>query len=195
MLETTCHDPAFFTEEFASALPYSAYVRTGDAHQQSAFEKVFEQAVLTEPQRALLSSFTREMRVIVLSGMWCGDCVAQCPLIARIAEANPERVLVRFADRDEHAELSSRMTINQGRRVPAAVFMAEDHEFVHLLGDRTLSRYRAVASRQLGAACELPGAGVAGDEVAACLQDWVDEFERVQLLLRLSPRLRQLHGD
>jgi hypothetical protein len=26
-------------------------------------------------------------------------------------------------------------------------------------------------------------------------QDWLDEFERVQWLLRLSPRLRQLHGD
>jgi len=27
------------------------------------------------------------------------------------------------------------------------------------------------------------------------LQEWLDEFERVQWMLRLSPRLRQLHGD
>jgi hypothetical protein len=27
------------------------------------------------------------------------------------------------------------------------------------------------------------------------MQGWIDEFERVQLMLRLSPRLRQLHGD
>ena len=27
------------------------------------------------------------------------------------------------------------------------------------------------------------------------VQDWLDEFERVQWLLRLSPRLRRLHGD
>ncbi|MCI0378548.1 MAG: hypothetical protein L0215_13145 [Gemmataceae bacterium] len=26
-------------------------------------------------------------------------------------------------------------------------------------------------------------------------QDWLDEFERVQWLLRLSPRLRAMHGD
>ena len=26
-------------------------------------------------------------------------------------------------------------------------------------------------------------------------QDWLNEFERVQWLLRLSPRLRQRHGD
>ena len=27
------------------------------------------------------------------------------------------------------------------------------------------------------------------------VQDWLDEFERVQWLLRLSTRLRQKHGD
>ena len=195
MLDTSSLSAQFMLGEFDAALPYNAYTPTGTDHQQAAFAEVYGQAALTDAQRALVSSFTREMRVIVLSGMWCGDCVAQCPILARIAEANPERVLVRFADRDEQDALAAKFMINQGNRVPAAIFLAEDGEFVHLLGDRTLSRYRAVASRQLGAACELPGAGVDDDEVAASVQDWVDEFERVQLLLRLSPRLRQKHGD
>lgn len=185
----------FLASEFDSALSYDDYLASGKEHEREAFAKVFDQAQLTEAQRELLASFTREMRVIVLSGMWCGDCVAQVPLVARIAEANPERVLVRYADRDEHAELSAAFKINEGNRVPTVVFMAEDGAFVHALGDRTLSRYRAVAARQLGASCEIPGAGVPDDEVAACLQDWVEEFERVQLVLRLSPRLRQKHGD
>jgi hypothetical protein len=29
----------------------------------------------------------------------------------------------------------------------------------------------------------------------AVVQDWLNEFERVQWILRLSPRLRRLHGD
>jgi hypothetical protein len=29
----------------------------------------------------------------------------------------------------------------------------------------------------------------------AIVQDWLDQFERVQWILRLSPRLRRLHGD
>jgi hypothetical protein len=33
------------------------------------------------------------------------------------------------------------------------------------------------------------------DELAATLQDWINELERVQLMLRLSPRLRQKHND
>jgi hypothetical protein len=35
----------------------------------------------------------------------------------------------------------------------------------------------------------------AGDSLAAVSADWLAEFERVQLILRLSGRLRQLHGD
>jgi hypothetical protein len=79
--------------------------------------------------------------------------------------------------------------------VPVVVFMNEDFDFVAFAGDRTLARYRALAGRLLGPSCPLPGVAVPADEVGATLQDWVDEFERVHLLLRLSPKLRQRHGD
>ena len=80
-------------------------------------------------------------------------------------------------------------------RLPVVVFAAEDYELVGWYGDRTLARYRAIAARQLGPACPFPGAAVPPDELAATLADWLDEFERVHLLLRLSARLRQKHGD
>ena len=51
--------------------------------------------------------------------------------------------------------------------------------------------------RQLGFSGVFPtGLVVPGDSLLAeVTQDWLDEFERVQWLLRLSPRLRQKHGD
>jgi hypothetical protein len=75
------------------------------------------------------------------------------------------------------------------------VWMAEDFEFVSMLGDRTLSRYRSIARKQLGFSCPVPGVALPADEGAETLQEWLNEFERVQLLLRLSGRLRQKHGD
>ena len=79
--------------------------------------------------------------------------------------------------------------------MPVVLLLAEDFEFCALAGDRTLNRYRAVAQRQLGPAC--PTGIVAPDqnELAATLADWLGEIERVQLMLRLSPRLRDRHGD
>ncbi len=180
---------------FDAAKPYGGHVASGTSSQQDSWRRIHDQAILTAEQRTLVAAFTRRMPVLVVSGVWCGDCVQQCPLIARIAEANPSMVDLRFVDRDEHQELADQVMICGGHRVPMAIFMAEDYEFVSLMGDRTLSGYRAIAARQLGPSCPLPGAPVPPEEMAATMQDWVDEFERAHLVLRLSPRLRQQHGD
>lgn len=186
---------AFLKQKHEAALPYEQYVATGDEQQQANWRRVYEQASLTDAQRTLIEGFTRRMNVIGLSGVWCGDCVQQCPLIQRIAEANPAAIDLRWLDRDEHADLQHTVRINAGDRVPVLIFCAEDYEPVAWYGDRSLNRYRALAAKQLGGMCPLPGAAVSDDEVAATLRDWLDQFERVHLLLRLSGRLRQLHGD
>jgi thiol-disulfide isomerase/thioredoxin len=178
----------------AAGLPYADYIRTGKPDQTEAWTKIYHQATLTDAQKELLGGFTRRMKVIGLSGIWCGDCVQQGPLIERIAEAS-DAIDLRWLDRDEHSEVQDLVTINAGRRVPVVIFLSEDDELVGWYGDRTLSRYRAIAARQLGPSCPLPGAPVDDDELAATLHDWLQEFERVQLLLRLSTRLRQKHGD
>ncbi|MBL8745307.1 MAG: thioredoxin family protein [Phycisphaerae bacterium] len=186
---------AVLKSHFESAKSYAAYVASGTAPQQDSWRRIHDQAILTAEQRTLIAAFSRRMPVLVLSGMWCGDCVQQCPLLARISEANPGMIDLRFVDRDEHHDLADQVMICGGHRVPTVLFMAEDYEFISVLGDRTLSRYRAIAARQLGPSCPLPGAPVPPEEMAATMQDWVNEFERVHLLLRLSPRLRQKHGD
>ena len=186
---------SFLASEFDAGLPFEKYVATGNPQQQTAWRKIYDQAHLTDLQRRLTQKFVRELNVLAVSGIWCGDCVQQCPLLTRIAEANPAKIHLRFADRDAHNDLSARLHINAGSRVPVALFMAEDFELVSVFGDRALARYRALAARQLGPSCPLPGAPVPDDELAATLQDWLNEFERVHWLLRLSGRLRHKHGD
>jgi thiol-disulfide isomerase/thioredoxin len=181
-------------DHFDRAHTYADYVKTGTADQQKNWNDFFQSATLTDDQKQLLAGFTREMKVLVSSGVWCGDCVQQCPFLARFAEAT-DRIDLRFVDRDEHADLAEHLKICGGTRVPVAVFMAEDFEPVSYFGDRTLARYRAIAERNLGPSCPLPGAPVDQNERDATMQDWLDETERVHLVLRLSTRLRQKHND
>jgi thiol-disulfide isomerase/thioredoxin len=186
---------AKLSEKFSLALPYARYVATGTDEQQRRWKQVYDVCQITGPQRSLLSGFVRQMNVLVISGIWCGDCVQQCPLIQRIAEGKPGRIDVRLVDRDQHRDLIEPLRINGGDRVPVAIFMAEDFEPCAVFGDRTLHRYRAIALKQLGAACPTGIMGPDKDEMALTLGDWLDEFERVQLMLRTSARLRQKHGD
>ena len=180
---------------FEAADSYEKHVSSGTDQQQQSWNTVHGQTHLADAQRAVLDGFVRDMKVLVSSGVWCGDCAQQCPLLARIAECNTGRIDLRFVDRDEHAELGEQIKINAGGRVPVAIFMAEDYEFVSLMGDRPLSRYRAIAKRELGDACPILGAPAPENEPVATLQGWLNEFERVQLLLRLSGRLRQKFDD
>jgi thiol-disulfide isomerase/thioredoxin len=180
-------------EWFTRAKSYDAYLASTPG-KATAWRENDTKSVLTTKQQSLLGTFGREMKVLVLSGIWCGDCSSQGPMLASIASASP-KIDLRWLDRDEAIELSDKLTINAGNRVPTVLFMAEDFEPVSILGDRTLTRYRAIAARQLGASCEIPSAQVPQDEFDETLQEWLNEFERVQLLLRLSTRLRQKHGD
>lgn len=175
-------------------LDWETYLAT-DPAKAEAWRGVHARAALDDDQRALVAGFTREVKVIVLTGIWCGDCAQQGPLLRRIEEGNPERVRIRWVDRDAEPELSERLTINAGARVPVVAILAEDGEPVAIRGDRTLARYRALAAKALGSACPLPGAELPEDELRATLADWLDEIERAHLLLRLSGRLRQKHGD
>ncbi len=180
---------------FETGLGYERYVSTGKDNERANWSAFRAKVALTPAQTSLISAFVRRINVLCVSGVWCGDCVQQCPMFDAIARANTGSIDLRFVDRDAHKELAEQVRICSGLRVPVVLFMNEDLDFVAFAGDRTLSRYRALAGRLLGAACPLPGAEVARDEIAATLQDWVDEFERVHLLLRLSGKLRERHGD
>jgi hypothetical protein len=185
----------FFRVKFDRGLAYAAYLETAKPHERENWHSFHARAGLTGPQQQLIASFTRKIKALCISGAWCGDCVQQCPFFDHIARANAACIDLRFVDRDEHKDLSDQLKICGGNRVPVLLLLNEDCEFVALAGDRTLTRYRAIAARQLGPSCPLPGAPVPDDEITATRQDWVDEFERAHLLVRLSPRLRQRHGD
>jgi thiol-disulfide isomerase/thioredoxin len=164
-----------------------------DVHKQR-WRGVDDQIALTPAQRTLLASFSRQTNVLCLAGAWCGDCINQCPIFEHFAAAAPV-LTVRYIDRDEHADAQRLLQVNGGNRVPVLVFFSEDGFEVARCGERTLSKYRQMMRDQTGPSCPT-GITVPGDQLLVHVtQDWLNEFERVQWLLRLSPRLRQLHGD
>ena len=182
---------------FERGLPFREFVATGESQgHRGPWDQRYEQLVLDSVQHALVQGFEREMRVLCMTGTWCGDCALQGAALARIAEANPAKIALRFVPRsEEFAEVVAAVRLNAGFRVPMTMFMAEDFEPVALFGDRTLSRYRSMARKQLPPFETVAMSPPPADPVREVLREALDEFERVQLLLRLSPRLRQKHGD
>lgn len=182
-------------EKFKQGVAYADFLKKyANEGQKVRWHQVHELIVLTPEQQQLLGSFTRTMDVLCLAGAWCGDCINQCPIFERFVHAAPV-IQVRYLDRDDHADVQRELKINGGDRVPVLVFFSEDGYEVARFGERTLSKYRQMMRDTIGAACPT-GLVLKGDPLLAQVtHDWLNEFERVQWLLRLSPRLRQLHND
>jgi hypothetical protein len=184
-----------WSDIFAESLPYADFLdRHATPEQRARWDAMHARVRLSDEQAALLGSFTRRMPVVCLAGAWCGDCVNQVPILDHFARAAPA-IDLRLLDRDARVEIRDARAINGGHRLPVVVLLSEDFQEVIRYGDRTLTTYRRLAAAQLGPAC--PTGPVAPDAEATdrVVADWLDEFERAQLILRLSPRLRKRHGD
>ena len=182
-------------DKFAAGLPLTQFLeKYGTPADRAKWQRAVEQTHTTETQKQLLRKFTRKTNVLVLAGAWCGDCAAQCPIFERFAEAAPV-LITRYIDRDEHADAQAVLRINGGNRVPVAVFFSEDGQEVSRYGERTLARYRQLVEQLVGEVCAT-GLVKGNDPVQSqIIEDWLNEFERVQWMLRLSPRLRKIHAD
>ncbi len=184
----------FFKAYFAKALDYQDYLNTGEAVHQERWNQHYQAIQLAFGQLELIKSFSRKLNILFMSGIWCGDCVRQGPLIQRIAQGN-ELIELRFIDNKENPALAEELRINGALKVPVVVFLSEDFFELGRFGDRHLAIYRGKLATEIGSACA-SGIGLPEQNVLEQdLQDWLELVERFQAMLRLAPLLRQRYGD
>lgn len=180
---------------FEAAYTYHDFLaKYGSDEHRRRWADFHDRVRLSNAQIELLQSFKRELNVLVMAGAWCGDCVQQCPIFEHFATHTPA-IKVRYIDRDADLEVKTYLSIMGGARVPMVVFLSEEGNEAGRFGDRTLTKYRQLAESQLGATCPTGLVAPPPELIAGVTQDWLDIFERVHLMLRLSPRLREKHGD
>jgi len=176
---------------FERALPLSEFLSTfGTVEDRVRWDAGKSRVHLIPEQTTSLSGFTRRMNLMILAGAWCHDCSTQCPIFERFAEVSP-KILVRYLDRDAHKEIAEELKVNGGGRVPVIVVYSEDGFEVCRMGDRTHTGYRKLMGTLLPDFQSLDREAWERGFAA----DWLRELERSQWMLRLSPRLKRLHGD
>ena len=179
---------------FSQGHDYHAFLaKYGSPSHVDKWKATYDKVTLTAPQLQKLASYVRDMPVMVLAGAWCGDCSDQCPIFAHVEQACP-KIRFRYFDRDESADVANHLRICGGARVPSVLMLSEDFQEIARYGDRTLAKYRQIFERTTGASCST---GLVFDTslFGAVVQEWLDQFERGQLILRTSTRLREKHGD
>lgn len=186
----------FWKSCYDEATSYEDYLGGSEPRRVESWRKLAASLPpLTSEHVSRLTGYGRELNVLLVSGVWCGDCVRQGPMIRQIVDACDESVQLRVIDRDQNTKLRDEVRILGALRVPVAVFLSEDFFEVGRFGDRMLPTYRRKAASELGPACPVPGAVVPNDELRFERDEWVEVFERMLLMVRLAPPLRKRHGD
>lgn len=179
---------------FRLGVPFQQYIQTGSPADNARWSRSLEAIQLQPAQSALLAGFTRKMQLLCLSGIWCGDCARQCPIIHKLASQS-ELIELRFVENVGVPELADELRIHGAARVPVLVCLSEDFFEVARFGDRPLATYRQKAGLESGPACAIGGGSAGDSNLNLEIQEWLDVLERAQLILKLSPMLRARYGD
>jgi thiol-disulfide isomerase/thioredoxin len=182
----------FFANYFNKALPYSNYGTSSPYWPK--WERYSKLVELNSAQLKTIQNFKRKLKVLVLSGVWCGDCQRQGPILEAISRES-SLIDLRFIESRENSDLQDELRINGAEKVPVVVFLSEDFLELERFGDRHLSVYRRLADEDTGAYCET---GIGNPEVVFLKEEtneWVTTFERVQYILKLSPFLKRKYNE
>jgi thiol-disulfide isomerase/thioredoxin len=184
----------FWKRHYEAAQDYGTWLSSSDPEMAQLWVDTEKRVPpLTPEQVERLEGYDREMNVLVYAGIWCGDCSRVGAMFRQIVEACGEKVNVRFIDREASVELKEELRIVGATRVPILVFLSEDFWEVGRFGERMLTVYRAKAAREIGR--DYRGGILSPRALFDEQNEWVDIFERMLIMLRLSPPLRRRHGD
>jgi thiol-disulfide isomerase/thioredoxin len=184
----------FWKRYFNMAKPYDDFIEESDQEKSARWMETAERLPqLTSDQEERLRGWDRELNVLLYGGIWCGDCARQGPMLKKLANIAGDKVQLRVIDREASEELQDELRILGALRVPMVVFLTEDFWEVGRFGDRLLTVYRAKASREIGRG--LPQGVLSPRALEAEMAEWVDIFERMLTMVRLSPPLRKRHRD
>lgn len=184
----------FYKTIFNDGKNFDKYLKTTDESQAERWQAYVNRISVSEEQSKSLKSYTRKMNLICISGIWCGDCMRQVPMLNAMSKEN-DLIDLKLFDNQEFPELRDELRIIGGTRVPVLLVLSEDFYEVTRFGDRTLSAYKRKAERELGVACDAGLVPPSEEELNGELAEWFNIIERAQLMLRLSPSLRKKHND
>jgi hypothetical protein len=185
---------SFWRKHFELGKDYNTYLQEGDPSHVSRWLDSMERIPdLEDDDKKRIQGYNRKMNVLVYSGIWCGDCVRQVPLIKKISDVAGELVQVRIVEREMSPELMEELRLVGAYRVPITIFLSENFWEIGRSGDRTLSVYRAKAAREVG--YEYVKGILTHRARKSEMTEWIDMFERMFLMLRLSPPLRKKYRD
>jgi hypothetical protein len=120
-------------DDFESGLTPRQYTELLDDDQRD-LHALYERRVEIDPEAVGRLRSAGPFNVLVITEPWCGDSLANLPVIVELCRR--AGIELRVVRRDEHLDLIDRYLTNGGRGIPIAVVLDESFEEVFHWGPR-----------------------------------------------------------
>ena len=109
-------------ERFESGLTYEQWLAAMTKNKER-FEQNYQTATILPEDAAFFASLPEPLNVLVLAEDWCGDVIANLPVLAKLAHAANGKLLLRIFLRDQNLDIMDQY-LYQGkfRSIPTFVF-------------------------------------------------------------------------
>src|SRR5947207_105325 len=122
-------------ERFESGMSYDEY-RASITRNQERFDANYQRLSIDSADLEAFKRLPRPLNVLVIGEDWCGDVVANMPIIARLAKESGKLNLRVFA-RDQHLDLMDQyLQRGKYRSIPVFVFFDDDFKEIGRFQER-----------------------------------------------------------
>lgn len=102
---------------------------------------------LTKELSAAISKVQSPLHWLVVTEHWCGDASQINPIVAKVAEGNPEKIKLRFVYRDQNTALiDAHLTDGRSRSIPMLLQLDENFQLISSYGPRPAEAQKLVKS-------------------------------------------------
>ncbi|UCC73765.1 MAG: thioredoxin family protein [Gemmatimonadota bacterium] len=112
-------------ERFESGYTYDEFRKRAEKH-LGLWDGVYEHLKVPEGAVLRLKGLPGKRLIAALAEDWCGDAASLVPIIAKLADAAPDKVELRVFKRDENLDIMDRYLSHGGRSIPVAIVFDED---------------------------------------------------------------------
>lgn len=137
-------------DRFEQGMTYDEY-KAQMTRNQERFEANERDLVVAPAALATFTNLKQPLNVLVLAEDWCGDVIANLPILGRLAK-DSGKLNVRVFLRDQHPDLMDQY-LNKGqfRSIPAFAFFDDDYREIGTFKERpdSVTELRAQRRREI----------------------------------------------
>jgi hypothetical protein len=159
-------------EQFEAGMTYDAY-KAQMTRNREQFEHNEQALALSPDELAAFANLPRPLKVLALAEDWCGDVVANLPILGRLArESGKLDVRVLLRDQEPGTQVMDQY-LNQGqfRSIPVFVFLDDDFRELGVWIERPSSVTSARAEKMAELYAQHPAWGSQSTPIAELPED------------------------